>query len=51
MDGDVRSSSSEISDSSESVKGASITTNGTPSKKTVPKSQSASNSPKHTHQD
>lgn len=50
MEGDCRSSSSELSDSSESVKSA-ATTNGTPQKKTTPKSRSTSNSPKHSHKE
>ncbi|XP_031637328.1 ceramide synthase 6 [Contarinia nasturtii] len=48
MEGDCRSSSSELSDSSESVKGAA---NGTPQKKSVSKLRSTSNSPKHSHKD
>lgn len=54
MEGDCRSSSSELSDSSESVKSGTTTTataNGTPSKKTPPKSRSTSKSPKHIHKD
>lgn len=55
MEGDCRSSSSELSDSSESVKSATASTtttaNGTPLKKPVPKSRSASNSPKHAHKE
>lgn len=51
MEGDCRSSSSELSDSSESVKGAAATTNGTPQKKTTTKSRSTSNSPKHSHKE
>lgn len=51
MEGDCRSSSSELSDSSESVKGATTTANGTPSKKVAPKSRSTSNSPNHAHKE
>lgn len=47
MEGDCRSSSSEISDSSESAKLAAAT-NGTVPKKPS-KSRSTSNSPKHSH--
>lgn len=44
MEGDCRSSSSELSDSSENAKAA--VTNGTPQKKNPPKSRSISKSPK-----
>lgn len=43
MDGDLRSSSSDISDSSENARPV---TNGSPKKKTPSASNSASNSPK-----
>lgn len=48
MEGDCRSSSSEVSESSESAK-ANATNNGTPQKK--PKSRSISKSPKRLHND
>lgn len=52
MDGDVRSSSSEISDSSESAKSVTnATNNGTPLKKPVPKPRSSTNSPKHSQKE
>lgn len=48
MEGDCRSSSSELSESSESAKAA--VTNGTPQKKNAPKSRSISKSPKRPKQ-
>lgn len=47
MDGDVRSSSSEFSDSSENAKVTNTVANGTPQKKPVPKPRSTTSSPKH----
>lgn len=51
MEGDCRSSSSEISDSSESAKAAAANKNGTVPKKHASKSRSASNSPRHSHKE
>lgn len=48
MEGDCRSSSSDLSESSESAKAA--VTNETPQKKSAPKSRSISKSPKRPKQ-
>lgn len=49
MEGDCRSSSSELSDSSESVKnnGTAVPVQGTPNKEATVNSRSTSNSSKH----